>query len=227
MVVCREKVLCSSKHDSHRRLLDEAEISTNSTEPDFVKVELVPQDNKFEDLDSYTFQIDQTYLPEWWSAEFAESECREILKRIMKNYPVEFPGDLKIQTDTKLPKLESVGGYVAIWSNSKLIVPKLKSVGGYVYILGKVELPKLETVGGDVIFCNDARFEAPLLKTVGRCVYIWGSSKLIAPNLKTVGGGVSVGVNTKLVAPLLKPVDWLGYLRKIIWHLTCRRVLIG
>ena len=188
MVVCREKVLCSSKHDSHRRLLDEAEISTNSTEPDFVKVELVPQDNKFEDLDSYTFKIDQTYLPEWWSAEFAESECRQILKRIMKNYPVEFPGDLKIQTDTKLPKLKTVGGYIDIYKNGKFIAPNLESVGGYVYILGKVELPKLETVGGFVEIWNDSKLTAPKLESVAGVVDIRKNAKFEAPQLKTVNG---------------------------------------
>jgi len=229
MVVCRKGILCSSKHDSHRKILDGAKIWDNSYQPDVVKVNLVPQDNKFEDLESYTFKIAQPYLPEWWNATWAESKCRQVLKRIMKNYPVEFPGDLIIDTDIELPKLESVGGCVEIWDNSKFKAPKLKSVGGdvsvgndskftapnlktvseYVFIRhgSNFEAPTLESVDGYVVIWNDVKFEAPQLKTIGGYVSIWDDSKFKAPKLESVGGGVGIGKNAKFEAPQLKTVN--------------------
>jgi hypothetical protein len=155
MVVCRERILYSTSHDSHRKLLDDAGIPDRDDSPDFVKVEIVPRDYSeaaLKDIDSWTFKIDQPSTPEWWNRKWAESECREILKKILVFPMVSWPGYLSINSNAKLdaPMLKSVGGYLSINSNAKLDAPMLKSVGGYLYINSNVKLdaPMLKSVGG-------------------------------------------------------------------------------
>ena len=171
MVVLRERILCSTSHDSHRKLLDDAGIPDRDGSPDFVKVEIVPQDYSevaLKDLDSWTFKVDQPSTPEWWNQKWAESECREILKKIMVFPLVSWPGDLSIN------------------SNAKLDAPALKSVGGYLYVDGSAKLDALKSVGGYLCVYGSAKLDAPALKSVGGDLRVYGSAKLDA--LKSVGG---------------------------------------
>ncbi|MFA5340268.1 MAG: hypothetical protein WC332_00685 [Clostridia bacterium] len=52
-------------------------------------------------------------------------------------------GDLSINSNTSLPALKSVGGYLSIYSNASLKADSLKSVGGYLSIYSKID-EKLE-----------------------------------------------------------------------------------
>lgn len=112
MVVTQSGVLYSTKHDNHGRLLSENGIADAKIPPDFVKIELVPQNGNYENLSGYKFKIDQDALPDWWEPVGAEKDCREVLAKIMV-FPLEhFPGDLYVDSNAtlKAEALKSVGG---------------------------------------------------------------------------------------------------------------------
>ena len=137
MIVMQSEILYSKKHDNHRKLLEERNISDNSIQPNFVKIELVPKNFDYENLDSYIFKIDQNFFPEWWCEQEAEIACREILNKIMIFPLIVFPGDLKVYGSAKFDalKLTTIGGNCKVSGYAKLDALKLKSVNGKPYMI--------------------------------------------------------------------------------------------
>jgi len=78
-------VIHSDWTDSHEDLIDMLELSDKGGEG-FVRVEFVPDENKYSDPKSYQLKIDQNDTPGWWTeivAERTSDYLREVIKRMI------------------------------------------------------------------------------------------------------------------------------------------------
>lgn len=67
----------------------------------------------------------------------------------------------------KYKNLTKVTGDLTIYASAKLDVPKLESVGGGLYIYSPTNAPKLESVGGCLTIHPSAKLDAPKLESIG------------------------------------------------------------
>ena len=77
-IVTRNAVLWSRNSDKHEDTIAENHLNDKTTAPDFVRVELTPQNMDFrKPISEWLFKVDQDYLPDWWSHEWADTIIRE------------------------------------------------------------------------------------------------------------------------------------------------------
>jgi len=68
-------------HDNHSAMLEELNIVDDSPFPDFVKIELRPDNGDvFTPIDTWDFVVDQDRLPDWFVQEVDEAKFRESAK---------------------------------------------------------------------------------------------------------------------------------------------------
>ena len=78
-------VIHSDWTDSHEDLIDMLELSDKGN-GGFVRVEFVPEENKYSDPKSYQLKIDQNDIPEWWTEDIIKRTSdflREVIKRMI------------------------------------------------------------------------------------------------------------------------------------------------
>ena len=82
-IVLKDKVFMPLDYDSHEEMIKELGLKDNTTNPNFVRVEIVPIDGNIfnHDLKNWQLQVDQDFKPEWFSEKFALVEMQKILKK--------------------------------------------------------------------------------------------------------------------------------------------------
>ena len=81
LIVTRTKVLFSELTDRHEDIIKEFGLDDSTESPDFVRVEIVPEDDNYKlPLSKWVYRVDQDFLPEWYSPEEAELAARATLK---------------------------------------------------------------------------------------------------------------------------------------------------
>ena len=85
-IITREKTLWDYYNDSHEELIRKYKLNDNTHDPDFVRVELLPQDNDIfnHDIKNWKLKVDQDYRPEWFNEKFAEQEMKKAIKKVFK-----------------------------------------------------------------------------------------------------------------------------------------------
>lgn len=77
-IVTRNSVLWSRTSDRHETIIAENHLNDKTTSPDFVRVELTPKNGDFrKPIADWEFTVDQDFLPDWWSREWAETVTRD------------------------------------------------------------------------------------------------------------------------------------------------------
>ena len=85
LVLKNGDVIHSDWTDSHEDLIDMLELPDKGHGA-FVRIEFVPQENKYANPKSYILKVDQPDTPEWWTTALAERTTdymREIIKRMI------------------------------------------------------------------------------------------------------------------------------------------------
>ena len=131
-IVTRNAVLWSRVSDNHEDNIAENHLNDKIKAPDFVRVELTPQNMDFrKPISEWLFKVDQDYLPDWWSHEWAETITREeaaqwlAIRTITTNQTVMsglwfvFAG---------LPVITQSGGSIFICDQSAPVIIKTKGV---------------------------------------------------------------------------------------------------
>ena len=82
-IVLKDKVFMPLDTDSHEDMIKELGLCDKTNSPDFVRVEIVPDDGDLFNHESanWKFRVDQDFIPEWYSKDFAEAETRKELQR--------------------------------------------------------------------------------------------------------------------------------------------------
>ena len=72
--------------DSHEDLIKKGNLDDSKREPNFVRVELLPQDNNIfnHKLDNWKLKIDQDFIPNWFDEQKAEKQMKEAIKEVWK-----------------------------------------------------------------------------------------------------------------------------------------------
>lgn len=78
------EILHNDFFDSHERLIALYKLKDDKIDSDFCRVEFIPVNNAYLDVNAYRFRIDQE-KPSWWDNKI-ESETIGKLKRIIKRY---------------------------------------------------------------------------------------------------------------------------------------------
>ncbi len=88
-VVLKSKVLFDFDQDSHEQILTNNNIKDDTTNPKFVRVELMPPNDNFgeTDLSKWEFKIDQDYKPDWFDEIKARKMTEKALQEVLtKNF---------------------------------------------------------------------------------------------------------------------------------------------
>jgi len=85
-IVTKNKVIWDYDYDSHELLLKKAGLKDTGRNPEFVRVELLPQDNDIfnHDLNNWRLEIDQDYKPDWFCQDEAEIAVKKELVKVFK-----------------------------------------------------------------------------------------------------------------------------------------------
>ena len=78
-------VIHSDYSDSHEDLIDMLELSDKGMGA-FVRIEFIPEENKYSDYELYTLKVDQQDTPDWWNEDLIKrttDHMREIIKRMI------------------------------------------------------------------------------------------------------------------------------------------------
>jgi len=76
-VVTRNRVLWHLSSDRHEDIIDQYGLMDRAPVPDFVRVEVAPDDNKYLlPFEAWTYRVDQDKVPDWYSAKWAEEQAR-------------------------------------------------------------------------------------------------------------------------------------------------------
>src|SRR5574343_426672 len=76
-VVTRNRVLWHLSSDRHEDIIEQYGLMDRAPVPDFVRVEVAPDDNKYLlPFEAWTYRVDQDKVPDWYSAKWAEEQTR-------------------------------------------------------------------------------------------------------------------------------------------------------
>ncbi len=80
-IVTKKSIVWDLDIDSHEDLLAKAGIKDIKTDPNFVRVELVPTDNDVfnHDIKNWKLHVDQDFKPDWFDADDAEKKMRKLI----------------------------------------------------------------------------------------------------------------------------------------------------
>ena len=80
-IVQKKNIIWDIDIDNHTTLLEKAGIKDVKTDPNFVRVELLPQDNDIfnHDLKNWKLRVDQDFKPEWFDESAAEKQMKKII----------------------------------------------------------------------------------------------------------------------------------------------------
>ena len=85
-IILKDRVFVPD-YDQHSEMLKELTITDDSREPNFVRAELVPKDRDvFSDIDTWQFQVDQDFRPDWFVLAHDEKRMRDAVKEWAKNH---------------------------------------------------------------------------------------------------------------------------------------------
>ena len=132
-IVTRNAVLWSRVSDTHEDIIAENHLNDKIKAPDFVRVELTPQNMDFrKPISEWLFTVDQDYLPDWWSREWAETITREeaaqwlAIRTITTNQTV-ITGTWIVLAGS--PVITQLGGAIKIYDHS---APTITQSGGII-----------------------------------------------------------------------------------------------
>jgi hypothetical protein len=81
-IITRENCLVSAVHDSHESLIKENGLDDTTSIPDFVRVELLPDDDVITDaIKKWHLKVDQDLIPDWFNREISEIRMISELKK--------------------------------------------------------------------------------------------------------------------------------------------------
>jgi len=81
-IITKTEVLWSINSDSHEVIINENNLDDKTNNPDFVRVEIVPQNDCYKlPLTQWLYNKDQDYLPDWYNPQEAEIACRAELDK--------------------------------------------------------------------------------------------------------------------------------------------------
>ena len=86
MIITKNNILYSLKSDSHEEIVKENNLKDDTKNPQFVRVEITPQDKDLfnHDLKNWKGQLDQDLIPDWFKGiEHYEKSLKQILKDII------------------------------------------------------------------------------------------------------------------------------------------------
>ena len=88
-IITKNDVFYDFDIDSHEELIKKHGLNDKTKDPDFVRVEYVPED-VLDDKKPWAFRTDQDFKPEWYSEKWAEKQMQPIRKlfykeRVIKN----------------------------------------------------------------------------------------------------------------------------------------------
>ena len=83
-VITKNKTIVDYDDDSHEHLLEKGGLRDNSRDPDFVRVELIPQDKDIwnHNIKNWKLKVDQDFRPDWFEEKWAEQEMRNEIKKL-------------------------------------------------------------------------------------------------------------------------------------------------
>jgi hypothetical protein len=85
-IILKDRVFVPD-YDQYSEMLKELKIKDDSREPNFVRAELVPKDRDvFSDIDTWQFQVDQDFRPDWFVLAHDEKRMRDAVKEWAKNH---------------------------------------------------------------------------------------------------------------------------------------------
>jgi len=85
VIVTKDAILWSKTSDKHEDIIEEYGLKDNLLPPDFVRVELSPEnDLLWTDTARWLFNIDQDVFPDWWNAKKAETKVRNAILKWQK-----------------------------------------------------------------------------------------------------------------------------------------------
>ena len=115
---------------SHEDLIDEFNLDDTKLSGSFVRVEFVPKDNNFSDIDNYQLNVDESEIPDWY--ESVKEKAYRKLRLIVKNMIITgerniIIGKAVILKDAKISKLKNALVYYMensqvneMWGNSQV-----------------------------------------------------------------------------------------------------------
>jgi len=177
-----------------------------------VSVEISPPDRDYMlPFDQWVFKTDQTDLPDWYSAQWAEQMCREELPRWAEKHlgeiitlgcgdaPRQFRfcnGNLDLCRTgvTDLGQLQSVGGDLDLWRTGVKNLGQLQSVGGDLTLsyTGVKDLGQLQSVGEDLNLWRTGVTDLGQLRSVGGSLNLSYTGVLDLGQLQSVGGNLNL-----------------------------------
>jgi len=134
-IVLKDRIFMPLDYDSHEKMLEELKLNDKTTNPDFVRVEIVPQDGDLfnHDLDNWKLVVDQDFLPEWFSEKLTEKEMKQELKTFFKERFIINDKSWQKRTGQRIyTKNSSVVAWgnssVVAWGNSSVVARENSSV---------------------------------------------------------------------------------------------------
>jgi len=85
-IVCKDRLVYDLDNDSHEVLLEKTGFNDDKPFPNFVRVELLPQDDDIfnHDLKNWKLRVDQDRVPDWFDKSDAEKKMLAALKKVFK-----------------------------------------------------------------------------------------------------------------------------------------------
>ena len=89
-----KRAITNIDEDSHTELLEQAGLKDDTVNPNFVRVEILPQDGNIYNhkMSNWELQVDQDLIPDWFDKKKAETLMKKSLKNVFKHRFV-MPGD--------------------------------------------------------------------------------------------------------------------------------------
>ena len=84
LVLQSEEIITYPFTESHEDLIDIVGIKDNGKA--FVRIEFVPANNQYTDVDKYVLKVDQKDTPDWWTTEVVErttTKMKELIRRMI------------------------------------------------------------------------------------------------------------------------------------------------
>ena len=85
-IVLKNKLIYDIDIDSHEDLLKKANLNDGTINPNFVRVELLPEDGDVfnHDLKNWKLKVDQDFRPDWFDDKEAEKEMKLAIKEVFE-----------------------------------------------------------------------------------------------------------------------------------------------
>ena len=107
-IVTKNNFYYDALNDSHEQLIEKYNLNDRTTMPDFVRVEITPQDGDITNtnLENWGLRVDQDYVPDWFCEKEVEVLAKNKLQEVFFKYYI-LDTEMELLEDRKIKVLKN------------------------------------------------------------------------------------------------------------------------